>query len=171
MANRSRIIKIDMTGLDELLSKLRNVAPKLEKRELRKAVSLAAQLVLKTARQKCPIGPGVDPKGKPRIALRRTLGKKVKQYDKAATAVVGPRYGEAWHSHLVHDGTKPHDIPLPAGKSVRMKSGYRVTGPYTFKHPGAKANPFMADAWQACKVPALGAMKASLRKFFRSPDL
>lgn len=171
MAVPSFKVKIDLQGAEDLIRKLREVAPKLEKRELRKAVASASQLVLKSARQRCPVGPGVDPKGKPRIALRRSLDKKIKQYKKASTGIIGPKYRQAPHSHLVHDGTKPHKIFLPSGKSVRMKSGFAIVGPYLFNHPGAKANPFLLDAWNSSKVPALGAIKASLRKFFQTPDL
>lgn len=170
MANRSRMLALDLEGMPELLAKLKSIPVKLEKRELKKAVGKASQFVLKVARQKAPWGRGVAPGGRPRQHLRDTLGKKVKQYKKAAVGVVGPFYRKAPHAHLVHDGTRPHEITLPAGKSFRIDGGALMRGPRVFKNPGAKANPFLMEAWQQSRSPCLGAMTKSFKDFFRNQD-
>ena len=169
MANRSRMLNLDVEGMPELLAKIRSIAPKLERRELKKAVSAATQVVLKASRHLAPWGNGLAPGGRPRQHLRWSLDKKVKQYRKAAVGVTGPRYREAPHSHLVHDGTRPHKIFLPAGKAIRLKNA-TIYGPRYLQHPGSKANPFMMRAWQSSRAVCLNVMQGSLRKFFANLD-
>ena len=169
-SNRSRSITIDMEGIEPLLKRLRAVAPALEKRELKKAVNKAAQFGLKIARQKAPWGRGVGKEGKPRQHLRDTIGKKVKQYKKAAVGVIGPFYRKAPHAHLVHDGTRPHKILLPAGKAIRLRN-VTIYGPRYLQHPGSRPNPFIKEAWEQSKAPCTGAMIRSLKDFFKAPDI
>jgi len=170
-SNRSRFLRVEMEGVEPLLERLRQVAPKLEKRELKKAVGKAAQFGLKIARQKTPWGRGVGKEGRPRKHLRDTLAKKVKQYKKSAVGIIGPKYREAPHSHLVHDGTRPHTIRLPEGKAFRLNGGPLMVGFMAFRNPGAKPQPFIKEAWEQSKSPCAGAIIRSLKDFFKAPDL
>lgn len=158
-------LDLELTGFAELMERLKALPKKLERRGLKSAVNAASQIVLKSARTNAPWGTGLTTAGKPRQHLRWSLDKKVKQYRRTAVGVIGPRYRETPHSHLVHDGTKPHKIFLPAGKAIVLKN-VTIFGPRYLQHPGSRPNPFMTKAWQSSRAACLNAMEKSLKRFF-----
>lgn len=139
-------MKLEVEGIEPLIERLRDIGPKFAKRELKKAVRAASQIVLRKARMLAPRGDGLNNQGKVTTSLRKSLDKKIKQYQSTATGIIGSRYRIAPHDILVHEGTGPHDILLPAGKGFRI--GERsIFGPKLIKHKGATANRFILKAF------------------------
>lgn len=55
------------------------------------------------------------------------------------------------HSHLVHDGTKPHAIPAPKGLETVRRAFPLYAGGHAVQHPGARAQPFLVEAERAVR--------------------
>lgn len=81
-------IRAKIEGVDELVKQLRDELPKrMQGKILRKAIADGSKLVLKTAKQKVPVGEtGM---------LKRSLGRRVKVYRNSGKVlgIVGPRTG------------------------------------------------------------------------------
>lgn len=171
-------IRYEMEGAKELVFRLSLFGVKV-KPEIRKAVTAGANPILKTARKNAPTGAGLTPAGKPRKHLKKTLTKKVKSYRGAVVAIIGPKAGEGFHANLVHGGTKPHLIRARKGRSLAIsmevdggrnslgqfagKSTRQVIIGPTARHPGAKANPFLARAAQTQRGAAVREMTNKLK--------
>ena len=139
-------LKIDAKSVRQLQKRMQSLSPSLQRNVMRKAVRAAARLVIRKAKSNIPKGSGLRPSGKARKHLRQTLkGTSVKWYRKTNTMamVVGNEDGVTPHSHLVHNGTSPHTTTLT--KPLVLNG--RVFRPgMVFHNPGAKANPYLADA-------------------------
>jgi HK97 gp10 family phage protein len=138
---------IEITGVKETMSALRQLPGAAQRAVLRPAVTKAATPVLRLAKQLTPVGEGMTPDGRKRPHLNKTLKKtRAKVYKKtgAVLVVLGPEKNKSPHSHLVHDGTKSHDIKI--NKTVFLRNGVIIPAGTVVKHPGAKAQPFMDEA-------------------------
>lgn len=54
------------------------------------------------------------------------------------------------HAEIVHNGSRPHEIPRGGGRTIlanRVEGFGPVTGPVN--HPGTRPNPFLRDALNA----------------------
>ena len=168
-----------LTGDKKLMRKLVRLATKDSKRVIRSASSKAWTPVSRQIRQNAPVG-GKAVTGKafqaikkgtvdaydPHGMLKRSIGKKVKTYQKGTVvvALAGARSDfkvpslkyksgfkvPAKYDHLVELGTDPHDQP--------NHPLFRVSG-----HPGAKANPFTQRAFQQQKGHAVSIMRSEIK--------
>jgi HK97 gp10 family phage protein len=125
-------------------------------------VTKAATPVVKAARRLAPVGEGLTPSGGERKHLSKAITKtRAKVYKRTGTVMVvlGPEKGEAPHSHLVHDGTQPHEIvlrhPLQLGR-VTLPAGFVI------RHPGARSQPFLSDAVETNRNKSRSILKRSI---------
>lgn len=121
-------------GDEALIKSLNEFGDKLARKVLRKAGSKAATPVAKAARKLVkPVSP----------TIAKSIGTKVKIYKKSGNlfVAVGPKrdtpkspsgHNPSKTAHLVDRGTQPHMI--------------RLFGRVKFRHPGAKATPFLEPA-------------------------
>lgn len=157
------VMKVQITGLREFqkLFSEKNIEQRVINGVLKKAVTTATDLLMKRMRDiaKTQAGDGLDTTGRPRKHLWQTMTKRVKTYrrgrkDKKRVWIVGvagptivPK-GGAPHRFMVHDGTQPHEIPLPIGAIFDIPSYGRIKLPpgYVVDHPGAEPFPFVTMA-------------------------
>lgn len=147
----ARNVTVKIKGLKPLLKALKQLPDKLQRKVLRPAVTKASTPVVKTAKRLAPVGAGLTPDGRERPNLKKTITKtraKVAKKTGTVYVVVGPERNKAPHSHLVHDGTAPHDITL--SKPLVLQNTVLPAGT-VIHHPGAKAQPFLADAVEATR--------------------
>lgn len=89
-------VRMEFTGLGEVLAQLKGVEAKIRKKALKKIVNDASKALLWSARSGVPRR---KPKGVPRhwdykgSQLKRSLGRKVKVYKGTVVGVVGAREG------------------------------------------------------------------------------
>jgi len=123
---RYELTKLEMPDIEAL-------APKMRRKCMYEAVKVVA-LVART------LAPQSGRKGKGRLS-------KSISYKTLDAGLRGSVYSKAPHAHLVHDGTKAHDIPARAGKMLMFKgaSGDLIRTKVA-KHPGARAQPFFIQA-------------------------
>lgn len=157
---------MEMKGLDELESQLAEIPSKVSKRIIRSALAYAGKPIRKTARAKVPARSGT---------LKRSIKSAVfigKGYtDNVAKLIVGTfKGGTAYYAHMIHEGTKPHDIPAKTtgrGESkrlnrVKVKFGGKVYS--RVRHPGIKSNPFLLSAFEQEHQNALNAFSARINQ-------
>ena len=163
-SNQQRLVGAQVSGLKPLLRRLKVLPERMQRRVLRPAVTKASTPIVKKARRIAPVGDGTTPDGRDRKHLAKTITKtraKLSRKTGSVMVVLGPAKGEAPHSHLVHDGTQPHDIVL-----TRPLSLGRVTLPagFVIRHPGARAQPFLSDAVAATRTQSQRILKQSIAK-------
>jgi len=117
----------------------------------RKAMRQAVKPVAQRARKEAPVGPRRGP-GK----LAKTI-----RYSVRKGGRVGVVKAMARHAHLVHDGTKPHEIRSRHGKMMAMRIGGRMVMARAVHHPGARANPFMTRALERSLPEVEAALRAA----------
>jgi len=139
-------------GVEEELKKLLDFPVQVEKKIVRGAVRAAAQVVRKAAMLRAPVGAGISHKGAS-ASLRDTIrvstgirGKIVK-----AAVRVGDRKKGVFYAHMVIGGTKPHIIKA----RVHGALGFGGIVRQVVQHPGARAQPFLAEADAASRDEAL----------------
>ena len=125
MPNQYRLDKLEMP---DILS----MEPKLRAKVMRAAVKIARN----AARELVP-----ERTGKLKKALTYSVGRG------GVTGKVKAPKAKAPHAHLVHDGTKPHEIHAKSKESAR--SGWKfyhgsTTSPV--KHPGAHGTPYLVES-------------------------
>lgn len=138
---------IEIKGVRGTMAALRQLPGASQRAVLRPAVSKSATPVLKLAKKLTPVGDGLTPDGRKRPHLNKTLKKtRAKVYKKTGSVIVvlGPEKNKSPHSHLVHDGTNPHDIKI--NKTVFLRNGGVIPAGTIVHHPGAKEQPFMDEA-------------------------
>ena len=153
-----------VTGIEEFRDKLKPLPAKIQAKVARQAVNAAAGEVRKTARKLIKsraLGDGLRPSGQTRKHLYESLTNKTKSYgkDQVPVGVVGTLYKATPHDHLVHDGTRPHVIRVPAPGLAGM-----LGRTFAVNHPGARAFPFMEIALKSSRSAAQRAMISKLQK-------
>lgn len=172
-------VRVDNTAA--LAKTLRGYTPAVQRRLSRPGITKGARVINRAARANAPRRSG---------ELRRALWYVVRTYRSGVVAgVIGPRnrYGRAkapaatarpgalrrWklgrgripakYAHLVHGGTAPHVL-------VRVRRG-RGLPDRVVMHPGARANPFLADAWQSTSDEVGRILSQSLAEEIRKHTL
>lgn len=160
----ARLFSARVEGMKPVLKALKKLPDRVQRAAVRPAIGKAGTVVAKAARQRTPTGSGLKPDGTPRKHLKKTITKtRVKMHKQSGTlyVVVGPEKNEGFHSHLVHDGTKAHDIvlskPLVLGATVLPKG-------FVIHHPGSRANPFLADAVEATRGKVQNKLRTEIVK-------
>lgn len=167
MSNPSANFRLE--GVKELRRCFRELPDAVIAKGLKSAVGAAIQPILKSAKEKAS---ELDQSG----TLSRSLGKKVKLYSSGtAVGLVGARKGvvgsfhgkrrvPANYLHLVDRGTRAHAIPHKGfgrtASGVKQAVG-RVLG-RSEAHPGAKAHPFIEDAFSQEVGNAQGILEKKL---------
>ena len=111
--------------LEKLLA---NLPWDLRAKSLGKAAKAGGGVVARAARKRVPVG---DPKHNPGAkALKKTITHTVRYYDndRRAVAVVGARYPEGAHVHLVEKGHKVLVSKGPRYKQPPLSGSARVEG-------------------------------------------
>lgn len=114
MPRKFRLDRLEMPALEELMPKIR-----------RKVMRQAARVVALKVREIAPDSG---------VWHKRKLNKSIR-YQTLSGGLQSEIVAKAPHAHLVHNGTRPHDIPIPR-KDPRVM----------LHHPGARANPFLLNA-------------------------
>lgn len=89
--------------------------------------------------------------GKKRRHLYQTIKNRVLR--KGQTGAV---YATSPHAHLVHGGTRPHEIRTKHSKAIVI-GGHVIGG--KVRHPGAKAQPFLTEAAEASRAEVASVLK------------
>lgn len=114
MPRKYRLDRLEIPELEEMTPKIR-----------RRVMRPAARVVALKVRAIAP-----DSGRRHKSKLNKTI-----RYQVRRGGLEGVVAAKAPHAHLVHNGTKPHDIPIPR------------ENPHTIAHhPGARAQPFLLDA-------------------------
>jgi HK97 gp10 family phage protein len=112
-----RTFRLDRMEVPEL----EEMTPKIRRRVMRPAARVVALKVRAIA---------PDSGRRHKSKLNKTI-----RYQVRRGGLEGVVAAKAPHAHLVHNGTRPHDIPIPR------------ENPHTIAHhPGARAQPFLLDA-------------------------
>ena len=139
MPKKYRLDRLEMPDIEAM-------EPKLRSKVMRQAVRVVAL----RARQIVPVRSG---------KLKKSLSYGVLKG--GLTGKVNARAKYAPHAHLVHDGTRPHDIraktPEAAQSAWRFYHGSTAT---VLHHPGARANPFLLKAAEDTR----GEVEAKMRE-------
>lgn len=114
MPRKYRLDRLEIPELEEMTPKIR-----------RRVMRPAARVVALKVRAIAP-----DSGRRHKSKLNKTI-----RYQVRRGGLEGVVAAKAPHAHLVHNGTKPHDIPIP-----------RVNPHTIAHHPGARANPFLIKA-------------------------
>ena len=161
MANTTAI-HISVAGVDNVRNALKDVRRSVSARILKSAMAYAIRPLVASTAAAAPSQFGT---------LKRSIISKVKKYtrggmDRAVVVgLVGPASKSketvskpnvfsfknndvvsrpSAYAHLVEYGTKPHNIPFPGfGRKAKKSRATLNTGKHTFRHPGAKAQPFI----------------------------
>ena len=142
--------------LEKLLAKL---PWDLRAKSLGQAARAGGSVVRNDARKRAPIG---DQKHNPgATALKKTIAVTVRYYDndRRAVAVVGPRYPQGAHGHLVEDG---HDVIVSRGSRKGQKP---LTG--TARVEGKE---FLAPAADSTKSQQTAAVLKKLRQLIKKAE-
>jgi len=114
MPRKYRLDRLEIPELEEMTPKIR-----------RRVMRPAARVVALKVREIAP-----DSGRRHKSKLNKTI-----RYQVRRGGLEGVVAAKAPHAHLVHNGTRPHDIPIPR------------ENPHTIAHhPGARAQPFLLDA-------------------------
>ena len=141
-----RVHRLDKLEMPDILA----MEPKLRKKVMR----VAAKIARDEAKTLVPVRSGRLKKALTYNVDRGGLSGKVK-----ATKAKAP------HAHLVHDGTKPHQIHAKTKESAR--AGWKLYHGSTrtaVKHPGSRPNPFLVDAAEQSRHEILQAMEAKAKE-------
>lgn len=156
------MIHAKVTGLKEVLKALKKLPEQARRHAVRPAIRKASTPIVKAAKKLIPKGKGLNPDGTARKHLKQTVTKTpVKLHKQSGTLyiVIGPEKDTGFHAHLVHDGTQAHDIvlkkPLNLGGTILPKG-------FVIHHPGAKANPYLANAVEATRSKVLGILQREI---------
>ena len=104
-------VKLEIKGMDKLLSSLRNLPDVMQRRVILPAIAKAAKTVEQAIRPLVPMNNKSRMRrgksGKLRINghYRDNVTSVVRDYASTAVAVIGPASGKAPHAHLVEKGT------------------------------------------------------------------
>lgn len=128
-----RVYRLDKLEMPDILA----MEPKMRKKVMR----VAAKVARDAARSLTPVR-----SGKLKKALTYNVDRGGKQGKVKAPKAKAP------HAHLVHDGTKPHDIYAKTPESARAGwRYYRNSTETPVHHPGAKAQPFLVEAGEEAR--------------------
>ena len=122
----------------------------LEPKMRKKVMRVAAKIARNEAREIVPVRSGRLKKALTYNVDRGGLSGKVKAVK-----------AKAPHAHLVHDGTKAHDIYAKTAESARAGwRYYRNSTETPVRHPGAKAQTFLVEAGEQARPEIERAMVA-----------
>ena len=125
--------RLDKLEMPDILA----MEPKMRKKVMR----VAAKVARNAARTLVPVRSGRLKKALTYNVERGGLAGKVK----------APK-AKAPHAHLVHDGTKPHEIYAKTAESARAGWRYYHGSTETpVHHPGARAQPFLVEAGEQAR--------------------
>jgi len=160
-------------GLKELNAFLQTLPAKVEKNILRGGLRAGVAVLRDEAKQRVPVG---APSSRGRKVYRNYRGLlrdsvrisvNTKRGRVTAKVKAGGRDSQtkgkpaAFYAHMVHQGTKPHRIrPRKPGGALWVAG--RWVG--EVMHPGAKAQPFMAQSFSTKNRQALVAMRNYIAK-------
>lgn len=157
------------------LQKFHSLTGKLQKVILRESGNKSSKIIKEAVVANVPIVSGT---------LKRAMGVKQRTYKNGAVVnAIGPRSDfQSWvtdgrrtvsflkivtsakaklqkpvkYSHLVHDGTRPHQIITRFGSRVFGRRGNVVRRNYVIiNHPGARANPFITRGYRSSESRAV----------------
>lgn len=125
MPRKYRLDKLEMPELEEIV-------PKARRKIMRQGVKIIALKVREIAPDS-----GIRHKGK----LNKTI-----RYQVTRGGLEGVVAAKAPHAHLVHNGTKAHQIPAPKDPLKWRSVWYFYPGHRPVKHPGSRPQPFLLEA-------------------------
>ena len=155
---------VTLTGRRELAELLTELPNRVKRKGLRAAVTAASSPVLRAARAKAPKVSGL---------LKKAMGKKVKAYKGAATAIVGARKDVSAaaagiaRKALAKGDRRTANLTLrkvPANYLHLVEGGTRAHQVGKRRHPGARSNPFLTLAYHQTKASAEGIAANKLRE-------
>lgn len=178
--------RVELVGYADLERMLRGWSPAAQRRISRPGVAKASRLVARIAKQNAPRQSGllrasIGSKVRtyrsgvvagvvgPRKGFRREVAKSKGRWTATASGVAKARAGlvarvevrdPVKYAHLVHGGTKPHSTGK--GSVLVIRSSGRPGDQSGKRHPGARARPFLRDAFQSSLPQARAIMRRSM---------
>jgi len=146
MPRRYRLDKLEMPALEDL-------APKARRKVMRQGVKIIAI----KARELAPDS-GVRHKNK----LKRSI-----RYQVLQGGLQGVVSSKAPHAHLVHNGTRAHEVPAPKDPAKFRAVWWFHPGGRPAKHPGSRPNPFFVDAAEQTRDEVERALKEATEAAIR----
>ena len=126
---------IELTGIKELDRALRKLGERTEKQLQQRTLRKAANVIVKAAKEKCPTRKRketyITRSGRERtrsIGLRKSIIARIRRYPLRWVAIIGPKWPEGAHGHLIEKGTK--DRFHKAGVGVRRYVGKLLPKPF-----------------------------------------
>lgn len=150
-------ISISEEGAEEIRKRLAGLEAELQSRAVRAGLNRAGKPILQTMQQLVPVGDGEDAGELKQSLARRSLSKNARGRLGLAEGTVAVRigpikkvngYSQAYVGRLVEHGVEPstRKVFRRIGGTHNLKRRYAHIRAYTYKHPGQKAQPFMAPA-------------------------
>jgi len=125
-------LSVKITNSAQLQAMFRR-APGVVTSELNRAVPKAAHLVERGAKRRVPVRTG-------------RLRSSIKTFTRPLMATIRPLVK---YADFVHDGTRAHTIRPKKARALAFKKGGKMIFARGVRHPGTKAQPFMANAVDA----------------------
>lgn len=138
-------------NIDELLAELDQLIVKLQNKAVRSGLVAVAAPVKRTMRELAPKQHGSLAQSVNHRLLNKRQKARLSIADDQVAIIVGPNKkvqgaNVAWKANMLEHGIKAHNIKP---KKSNKKGVLRIGGDFAsgdIKHPGVKANPFMARA-------------------------
>ncbi len=149
-------ISIDASELADAVKRIGEVPDKLLRKGIRRGFASLSKEV--TQKQKASLE-----QSKRSGKLRKSIGRKISVNlpKNKAYFVVGPRKKQegqpSRYAHLVEKTTKPHIIKVNRGRNAGK----------TFKHPGTKAQPWLAPSYAGIQEKALRTVVDEIERTFK----
>ncbi|MDO0945919.1 HK97-gp10 family putative phage morphogenesis protein [Chromohalobacter israelensis] len=150
-------VTLSEQGAADVRQRLSELSAELQQRAVRAGLNRAGKPILETMQQLVPVSDGEDAGELKQSLARRSLTKNARGRLGLAEGTVAVRigpikkvngYSQAYVGRLVEHGVEPstRKVYRRIGGTHNLKRRYAHIRAYTYKHPGQKAQPFMAPA-------------------------
>jgi len=148
---------MQLFGDKELQKRLEQLAPKLEKKALRRGVTKGMRQVAKLAKSNAPRETGT---------LKRSIGQKIKTVRGSVYGIVGPRKGFKTAVTVSKRGKKKRltkSAEAKGGTATEYRDPIRYAHLVEFGSRSKSGRPFLRPAFDASVDSVLGTIKSELR--------
>ncbi|WIX32506.1 HK97 gp10 family phage protein [Salinicola sp. JS01] len=150
-------VSVSEEGTEQIRKRLAGLQEELQQRAIRAGLTSAGKPILETMQRLVPVRQGDDGGDLKRSIGRRSLSKNARQRlglaENAVAQRLGPikkvnGYSQAYVGRLVEHGVDPstRKVFRRISGTHNLKRRYAHIRAYTYRHPGQRAQPFMAPA-------------------------
>ena len=152
---------IEVSGLDEVLKKLKKLPERIQKNVLSGAIRASAKPIIKEARRLVPVRTGTLKKSIG-VVKRRSEDKNIIHYSVTPRSGKKQKY-DGWYAHFVEFGTyakldhPPKSLPRGAKKRKRREDMVK-------KGEGSAPHPFMRPAYEIAGKESIKFVREYMKK-------